>query len=278
MKKLIRSIAILLSFTSMQNVQAQKQEKIYYDFAKKQTTSDEAYYYRLINFDKNNKVVGLVRDYYMNGKLQFEGEALSIDMSNDDNSRYKNKTTEYNKNGTKYKEKNYDAFGNVNGPTKTWDEEGLLTYSFHFDDADLFKLELTTSKIMIDYLMSLPDNEILDADRSIKRTKDKVGNNVFGVYRKNNLVEKFIISTDGKFIIGIDLAVGEVTNAEKDLTKKGFHVIFSKSVDAIGAKDPYVVKKWGRDDYPFRFVTLQVNGKNIIMGTIDIVSSLSSEY
>ena len=278
MKKIIRSIAILLSFTSMQNVQAQKQEKIYYDFAWKKTTSDNASYYRLVNFDKNNKVVGLVRDYYMNGKLQFEGEALSIDMSNDDNSTFKNKTTGYYENGKKKFEKNFDAFGKVNGPTKTWDEEGLLTYSFHFDDADLFKLELTTSKIMIDYLMSLPDNEILDANRSIKRTKDKVGNNVFGVYRKNNLVEKFIISTEGKFIIGIDLAVGEVTNAEKDLSKKGFHVIFSKSVDAIGNKDPYVVKKWGRDDYPFRFVTLQVNGKNIIMGTIDIVSSLSSEY
>ena len=278
MKKIIGSIAILLSFTSMQNVQAQKQEKIYYDFAWKKTTSDNASYYRLVNFDKNNKVVGFVRDYYMNGKLQFEGEALSIDMSNDDNSTFKNKTTGYYENGKKKFEKNFDAFGKVNGPTKTWDEEGLLTYSFHFDDADLFKLELTTSKIMIDYLMSLPDNEILDSNRSIKRTKDKVGNNVFGVYRKNNLVEKFIISTDGKFIIGIDLAVGEVTNAEKDLSEKGFHVIFSKSVDAIGNKDPYVVKKWGRDDYPFRFVTLQVNGKNIIMGTIDIVSSLSSEY
>ena len=278
MKKIIRSIAILLSFTSMQNVQAQKQEKIYYDFAWEQTTSDNASYYRLVNFDKNNKVVGFVRDYYMNGKLQFEGEALSIDMSNDDNSTFKNKTTGYYENGKKKFEKNFDAFGKVNGPTKTWDEEGLLTYSFHFDDADLFKLELTTSKIMIDYLMSLPDNEILDADRSIKRTKDKVGNNVFGVYRKNNLVEKFIISTDGKFIIGIDLAVGEVTNAEKDLSEKGFHVIFSKSVDAIGAKDPYVFKKWARDDYPFRFITIQINGKNNILGSIDIVSSLSSEY
>jgi hypothetical protein len=111
-----------------------------------------------------------------------------------------------------------------------------------------------------------------------KRTKDKLGNNVFGVYRKNNLVEKFIISTDGKFIIGINLAVGEVTNAEKDLSEKGFHVIFSKSVGAIGDKDAYVLKKWARDDYPYRFVTLQDNGKNNIRGSIDIVSSLSSEY
>jgi hypothetical protein len=278
MKKIIRSLAILLSFTSMQNVYAQKQEKIYYDYAWEQTTSDNASYYRLINFDKNNKIAGFVRDYYMNGKLQFEGEALSIDMSNDDNSKFKNKTTGYYKNGNKKIEKNYDAFGNVNGPTKTWDEDGVLTYSFHFDDEDLFNLELTTSKIMIDYLMSLPDNEILDANRTIKRTKDKVGNNVFEVYRKNNLVEKFIMSTDGKFIIGFDLAVGEVTNAEKDLSKKGFHVIFSKSVDAIGNKDPYVVKKWGRDDYPFRFITIQINGKKDIRGSIDIVSSLSSKY
>jgi antitoxin component YwqK of YwqJK toxin-antitoxin module len=262
----------------MQNVYAQKQEKIYYDYAWEQTTSDNASYYRLINFDKNNKIAGFVRDYYMNGKLQFEGEALSIDMSNDDNSKFKNKTTGYYKNGNKKIEKNYDAFGNVNGPTKTWDEDGVLTYSFHFDDEDLFNLELTTSKIMIDYLMSLPDNEILDANRTIKRTKDKVGNNVFEVYRKNNLVEKFIMSTDGKFIIGFDLAVGEVTNAEKDLSKKGFHVIFSKSVDAIGNKDPYVVKKWGRDDYPFRFITIQINGKKDIRGSIDIVSSLSSKY
>jgi antitoxin component YwqK of YwqJK toxin-antitoxin module len=278
MKKLIRSLAILLYFISMQNVQAQKQEKIYYDYAWEQTTADNASYYRLINFDKNNKVVGLVRDYYMNGKLQFEGEALSIDLSNDDNSKFKNKTTGYYENGKKEFEKNYDAFGNVNGPTKTWDEDGVLTYSFHFDDKDLFNLEYITKKIMIDDLMSMPDNQILDDIRTIKRTKDKVGNNVFGVYRKNNLVEKFIISIEEKFIIGMNLAVGEVTNAEKDLSKKGFHVIFSKSVGAIGDKDPYVLKKWARDDYPFRFITIQINGKNNILGSIDIVSSLSSEY
>lgn len=278
MKKIIPSLAVLLSFTLMHNVLAQKQEKIYYDYAWRLTTSDSASYYRLVNFDKNNKVVGFVRNYYKSGKLQFEGEALSIDRVNIDSSKYKNKTTGYYKNGNKEFEKNYDAFGNVNGPTKSWDKQGALTYTFYFKDENLFNLEIMMLQHNIDNLMSIPDSQKLDANNTIKRTKDKAGNNIFGVYRKKNLVAKWIYSTDAKFVSALELAVGEVTIAEKELSQKGFHVIFSKSVDATGSEDPYVVKKWGRDDYPFRFITLQVNGKKIIKGTIDFVSSLSSMY
>jgi hypothetical protein len=278
MKKIIRSLAVLLSFTSMHNVHAQKQEKIYYDYAWGLTTSDQASYYRLVNFDKNNKVVGFVRNYYMSGKLQFEGEALSIDRVNIDSSKYKNKTTGYYKNGNKEYEKNYDAFGNLDGPTKSWDNDGVLKYTFYFNDEDLFNLEIMMLQHNIDDLMSIQDSRILDVNVTIKRTKDRMGTNIFEVYRKKNLVSKWIYSIDAKFVRAEELLVVDVTNAEKELSQKGFLVISSKSVDATASEDPLIIKKWGRDDYPFRFITLQYSGKIIKRGIIHFVSKLSSFY
>lgn len=54
-------------------------KKIYYDSDWKVSNLSEAEYYRLVSFDKNGKPIGKVKDYYMSGVLQWEGQLSYMD-------------------------------------------------------------------------------------------------------------------------------------------------------------------------------------------------------
>ena len=65
MKQVTRSIIVMLLFATVNNVSAQKQENVYYDDDWKGTTLNKASFYRLITYDKNNQIIGKVKDYYI---------------------------------------------------------------------------------------------------------------------------------------------------------------------------------------------------------------------
>ena len=54
-------------------------DKIYYDSDWKVSNQSDAEYYRLVSLDKNGKPIGKVKDYYLSGVLQWEGQLSYMD-------------------------------------------------------------------------------------------------------------------------------------------------------------------------------------------------------
>jgi antitoxin component YwqK of YwqJK toxin-antitoxin module len=85
---------------------------------------DSAKYYRLANYE-DGKPIGLVKDYFMDGTLQFEGEMISEFPS-----VYDGTIRIYSENGILIKERQYDK-GNLNGYSREWKDESL-SKEFHY--------------------------------------------------------------------------------------------------------------------------------------------------
>lgn len=113
----------LLSFTT--TATAQKEQKIYYDSTWKVTTPSNASYYRIYKVDEAGKPVGIVRDYYWTGKLQWEGYMSYIDKYDSKDDIDEGLGTWYHPNGTKSKEA-YFVNDKLHGISRIWDEDGLL--------------------------------------------------------------------------------------------------------------------------------------------------------
>ena len=132
--KTIFSITIcLLAFISVfgQTVE-------YYDGDWNRIDSKEgAEYYREINYDEKGKPIGLVKDYYITGELQFTGRMISIDPELMDGT-----CTWYYKNGQKSQEATYQRGAIVQGP-RNWSrngkEEGVLDGSGFYFSATYIK-------------------------------------------------------------------------------------------------------------------------------------------
>ncbi|MFD2518314.1 trypsin-like peptidase domain-containing protein [Salinimicrobium flavum] len=104
----------------------QTQKKYYYDNEWKGTSASKAEFYRIVNFDQQNKPVGEVRDYFITGELQsiIDG-ALLIDRDDDSESIFIGNSRGFLKNGKKQFESLYDRKGNMLSH-KTWFENGNL--------------------------------------------------------------------------------------------------------------------------------------------------------
>lgn len=104
----------------------QTQKKYYYDNEWKGTSASKAEFYRIVNFDQQNKPVGEVRDYFITGELQsiIDG-ALLIDRDDDSESIFIGNSRGFLKNGKKQFESLYDREGNMLSH-KTWFENGNL--------------------------------------------------------------------------------------------------------------------------------------------------------
>jgi S1-C subfamily serine protease len=103
----------------------QQQEKIYYNSDWKVCSKSSAEYYRLITLDDNGKPIGKVKDYYISGKLQWEGYFSYVDKY--DNSKDVNEglCTWYYENGSKSRESN--MVNNLeDGLTTFWYSNGKI--------------------------------------------------------------------------------------------------------------------------------------------------------
>lgn len=117
---MVRHIIIIsLVIFRCASIFCQKQEKIYYDKDWKVTTQSKAEYFRIINFDQNGKSIGIVKDYYITGELQWEGEFSYVDKY--DNSKDVNEGLSiwYYKSGQKSRESTF-IHDIENGQTTYW--------------------------------------------------------------------------------------------------------------------------------------------------------------
>ena len=90
----------------------------YFDANWKPTTKGQAAYYREINYDENGKPKGVVKDYYITGELQFEGQMISVNPEKLDGT-----CIWYYKNGQKSQETVYEK-GKIIGESNYWDKKG----------------------------------------------------------------------------------------------------------------------------------------------------------
>lgn len=132
-----RIIVLLFAIATGQPALGQTQDTIYYDKEWKISPEYNAEFYRIVNYDPNGAPTGLVRDYYISGELQGEGESIYIDTIDDTRSKWKNKTIIYYKSGAKEFEFSYDKLGNLNGLYTQWYENGKLKYQDEYKSGNL---------------------------------------------------------------------------------------------------------------------------------------------
>src|SRR5262245_20011779 len=75
---------LLVLFTVLSFMQSRAQQVRYFDADWKPSKKEDAAYYRKIRYDANGKPAGLVRDYYISGKLQWIGKLLSDNPETND--------------------------------------------------------------------------------------------------------------------------------------------------------------------------------------------------
>ncbi len=123
MKQAIKFLGLFLMLTISKIAYGQKQERIYYDKNWKVTTESKAVYFRTASFDEKGKPVGITKDYYITGELQWEGKMLYIDKYDNSKDTSDGKCTWYHKGGMKSRESSMIA-NKEDGLTLYWHQNG----------------------------------------------------------------------------------------------------------------------------------------------------------
>ncbi len=131
-----RKILSLLFITLSTSVFAQKPIKEFFSSEWKQCDSSIASYYRLIAYDDKGSTVGMVRDYFISGELQWEGKFSSFDSYNSYNSKYEGLCVWYHKNGKKQTATFYKK-GVLAGHSTGWHENGTRAFECTYKDGVL---------------------------------------------------------------------------------------------------------------------------------------------
>jgi TonB family protein len=136
MKKIFLFLSIVL-ITSI-TLFAQKQKKIYYDQDWKGCSKSKAEFYRIVKYDKNQKPIGKIIDYFITGEVQAEIEgALYIDKVDDSKSKLIGLSTGFYKSGEKKSEIFRDNQG-VIVTSKSWYQNGQLRRYKEYQDGNLY--------------------------------------------------------------------------------------------------------------------------------------------
>jgi S1-C subfamily serine protease len=120
------SVWILICFCT--GLTAQKPIKEFFNSDWKQCDSAVASYYRLVTYDDKGTPVGMVRDYFISGELQWEGRFSFLDKYDSYNSKHEGECTWYYKNGKK-QTSSYYLEGVLSGSSTGWYENGTHAYT-----------------------------------------------------------------------------------------------------------------------------------------------------
>jgi antitoxin component YwqK of YwqJK toxin-antitoxin module len=101
------------------------QKKIYYDRDWKVTSQSKASYYRLVTLSAPGKPVGLVRDFYITGEKQWEGNISYLHWNDNSKDITEGVNTWYHKNGKKAAQVT-KVEGKEEGVYRFWYEDGHL--------------------------------------------------------------------------------------------------------------------------------------------------------
>lgn len=129
MKYPILIIAMALGFVG----HAQRVTKEFYNEEWKKCDSITAKYYREITYDNNDQPIGQVKDFYITGQKEWEGQYYRFNKSNTDDNELQGTCTWYYENGHKKKMANYHK-GVLTGQSIGWFENGNRMYVANYSD------------------------------------------------------------------------------------------------------------------------------------------------
>ncbi|MEP7321911.1 MAG: hypothetical protein ABI761_08325 [Saprospiraceae bacterium] len=136
MKKIIFVLTCII-FVFPQ-IHAQKKQRIYYDKDWKVVkTKKEAEFYREVIKKSKSDTGGIVKDYFINGALQGEGNAIKLDMEDDANTIWKGKLTGYYAGAIKRFENNYNDSGIAHGTHTQWYINGFKESELNYSEGKL---------------------------------------------------------------------------------------------------------------------------------------------
>ena len=276
MKAALKLLVLSILLTSGGHVFSQNQEKWYYDESWKGSSADKASFYRLVTLDNTGTPIGLVKDFYITGELQMSGEAISVDKSSDDKSKWK-KTIGYHKSGRKSSCTIYDTTGN-SLENFNWLDEQIASFSY-FENQMLNLTEALALKYSNHFFNEVvAGNNLYNFYIDIKKAQNETGGDSFSLFDSESKHQLGWISyTVEKEFYAAWSDASEVDNVETELTNKEF-----KLISKINEKDPETGKvftktKWGKENYPYRYILkYSENKKNNVI--ILLVSNITAEY
>jgi antitoxin component YwqK of YwqJK toxin-antitoxin module len=124
MKQTVKSLVFLLFFLFGKMSYAQKQVKIFYDEYWRVSTEAKADFFRLATFDDKGNPVGVIKDYYITGELQWEATLSFIDKVATEKDIRNGVATWYHKNG-KISEVRTFVNNLTEGTVVYWDKNGV---------------------------------------------------------------------------------------------------------------------------------------------------------
>ncbi len=113
------------------DVPAPKEKTIYYDKDWKVSAKATAAYYRIITVNAAGEPVGLVKDYYIDGKKQWQGRLSYIHPTDNSKDVMDGVCAWFDANGTKIEEAFY-VKGKQEGVYKSWAEDGTLAQEIEY--------------------------------------------------------------------------------------------------------------------------------------------------
>ena len=275
MKK-ITSLLFLIFSLIASNSFGQWKEKLFYDENWKISTPAKASFYRLVGFNQSGTPVGTVKDYFITGELQGEGEAISVSKQDDTKSIWKNTTVSFFKSGRKSVVSNYDITGKFLN-TVSWSDKAIAHFSY-FETDFLNMLEdisLVNSNTYFNDVVA--GKEIYNFDINLMKEQNETGGDSFSFYLKDTKKWLAMVSysKERELIAGIVLCY-DLLEAEKELLAKGFikMVIQNENGTIVGTK---MLSKWNKNNYPYKIV-LRYSENDINNGKIIFAAKLADAY
>jgi len=108
-----------------------KQYTYYYNKGWATCEKDSAEFYRIISLDNEGNPVGIVKDFFISGEIQWEGYLSYFDSDSSENDIMDSICIFYYKSGKKEIERFYNE-GILNGTYKNWDETGKLRHTANY--------------------------------------------------------------------------------------------------------------------------------------------------
>jgi S1-C subfamily serine protease len=133
---MLRKVLSLIIFCISTGLFAQKPVKEFFNNEWKQCDSSIATYYRMVTYDDKGSPVGIVRDYFISGELQWEGRFSFFDKYDSYNSKHQGECIWYYKNGKKQTSSFYQN-GVLSGHSTGWYENGTRSYECTYKKGQL---------------------------------------------------------------------------------------------------------------------------------------------
>ena len=207
-------------------------QREYFDEDWNRCQPKDAAFYRIVTYEAPNKPKGVVKDYYISGKLQGEATFVYIDYDDEGKNFNEGKKTLYHENG-KVKSENYYFNNKPNGPFTEYYESGKKQVEGSYNYGSLEGSVITYHENGKPYTINIYENGELKNNKYLAFSED--GENCFLVYNedfvKNSNNWKYN-GPNGSLVIDSDNTINYTVTPERNVTG-AIYADFSPSANNI---------------------------------------------